>query len=141
MYGRGALVLQRSTITQTITNFSPDQTSLTAQTFTSTKPASRPISRIIFSERSVATPEDFFGHEIHNIPEGARNFATLAKSLLRTDADFVKSKTKSIDRAGRASSFVRVGNGPNSAVKPGGALTIATRNPSLMPSFLIKGVP
>src|ERR1041384_7542381 len=51
------------------TNFNPDQISSTAQTFTSTIPLAMPIARITSSVRSVATPEDFFGHEIQNIAE------------------------------------------------------------------------
>src|SRR5207302_8757858 len=56
------------------TNLSPDQTSSTAQTFTSTIPSESPMSRTMFSVRSIATPEDFFGHEIQSMPAGD-NFA------------------------------------------------------------------
>src|SRR5207253_9035641 len=56
------------------TNLSPDQTSSTAQTFISTIPLASPMSRTTFSFRSVATREDFFGHEIQSMPAGD-NFA------------------------------------------------------------------
>src|SRR5262249_7852728 len=52
------------------TNFSPDHTSSMAQTFTSTIPFARPISRTIFSLRSLGTPEVFFGHDTQSIPAG-----------------------------------------------------------------------
>src|SRR5215472_281 len=55
------------------TKRSPDQVSSTAQTLLSTKPASRPISRIRSSVRSVSTPEAFLGHAIHNPPAGERS--------------------------------------------------------------------
>src|ERR1700736_1230525 len=54
-----------------ITNFSPDHTSFTAQTFTSTRPASSPILRTSFSFRSVAMPDVFLGQLTHSIPAGA----------------------------------------------------------------------
>jgi hypothetical protein len=43
------------------TNLSPDHTSSTAQILTSTNPAASPIVLTVFSERSVVTPELFFG--------------------------------------------------------------------------------
>src|ERR1700719_1270074 len=52
------------------TSFRPDQTSVTAQTLTSTKPRGRPTSRIVFSVTSVGTFEDFLGHEIHSSASG-----------------------------------------------------------------------
>src|SRR6267154_1454460 len=48
-----------------MTNFKPDHTSVTAQTFTSTKPRGKATARIVSSVMSVGTFEDFFGHEIH----------------------------------------------------------------------------
>jgi hypothetical protein len=42
-------------------NFSPDQVSSTAQTFTSTNPIGRHISRIVSSVMSVGTFDAFFG--------------------------------------------------------------------------------
>src|SRR5690348_13257250 len=55
-------------------NFNPDQVSSTAQTFTSTSPFFNPKSRIMFSSRSVAIPDDFFGHDIHIMPSFFRIF-------------------------------------------------------------------
>jgi hypothetical protein len=46
-----------------MTSFSPDQTSLTAQTFTSTKPRGSASLRMVSSTMSVGTLEDFFGQE------------------------------------------------------------------------------
>src|SRR5450631_3046939 len=45
-----------------MTNFKPDQTSVTAHTLMSTKPSGRPTSRIVSSVMSVGTFADFFGH-------------------------------------------------------------------------------
>src|SRR3979490_3296379 len=55
-------------------NFSPDQTSSTAQTFTSTSPLFSPKSRMLFSSRSVGTLADFLGQETQSIPSLLRNF-------------------------------------------------------------------
>src|SRR5689334_10900993 len=66
------------------TNFRPDHTSDTAHTFTSTSPASSPIRRTSFSFMSVATPDVFFGQEIHNMPDGARRFASRTNSLFNS---------------------------------------------------------
>src|SRR5215471_16795276 len=55
-----------------ITSFKPDQTSLIAQTLTSTTPAASAMSRITFSVRSVGTPDVFFGQLTQIIPAGAR---------------------------------------------------------------------
>ena len=51
-----------------ITNLSPDHVSSTAQTFTSTSPACRPIRRTSLPFKSLATPDAALGHEIHIIP-------------------------------------------------------------------------
>ena len=50
------------------TNFSPDQTSSIAATFTSANPADKPRSRTAFLSKSVGTLADFLGHEIHKDP-------------------------------------------------------------------------
>src|SRR5208282_4571722 len=75
-----------------ITNFNPDQTSVTAQTFTSTRPASSPRWRITSSVRSVGTPELFLGHEIHSMPAGASAFAAGINSSSRTARELAKRK-------------------------------------------------
>src|ERR1044071_2327872 len=56
------------------TNFRPDHTSSTAQTFTSTSPSFNPKARITFSSRSVRILDDFLGQEIHNMPSFRRHF-------------------------------------------------------------------
>src|SRR4051812_44107628 len=56
-----ASVPQRSSLR--ITSFKPDHTSLTAHTFTSTKPSGSATARIVSSVMSVATPDAFFGHD------------------------------------------------------------------------------
>src|SRR5687767_12519361 len=52
------------------TNFNPDHVSSTAQIFTSTRPFFNPISRTMFSVRSVGTPDAFLGQLIHSVPFG-----------------------------------------------------------------------
>src|SRR5205807_9851733 len=54
-----------------ITNFSPDHTSSIAQTLISTRPSGSAVSRTTTSVRSVATPDDFFGHDTQIMPSGA----------------------------------------------------------------------
>src|ERR1700730_5569723 len=54
-----------------ITNFRPDQTSSTAPTFMSTNPSGNATARITSSVMSVLMPDDFFGHETHNVPASA----------------------------------------------------------------------
>ena len=77
------------------TNFNPDQTSLTAQTFTSTRPVASPMLRIIFSSKSDSTPELFFGQEIQSIPAGA-SFAAQSGNLASSSAWLFTNKcTKS----------------------------------------------
>src|SRR5450631_4793819 len=77
------------------TNFNPDQTSVTAQTFTSTRPAAKPISRTIFSFRSVATPELFLGQLTQKIPAGASSFEIRLNSFASAAFDSVKNMAKS----------------------------------------------
>src|ERR1700722_15315547 len=77
------------------TNFNPDQTSVTAHTFTSTNPASSPTSRTMFSFRSVTTPELFLGQLTHNIPAGASSLLIRLKSLANSAFDFVNTIAKS----------------------------------------------
>jgi len=64
------------------TNFNPDHTSSTAHTFTSTNPDFNPKSRMLVSSRSVATPEDFFGHEIQIMPSSFKHFLHPESKLL-----------------------------------------------------------
>jgi hypothetical protein len=57
---RGAAGVHRSAFRTT--SLSPDHTSVTAQTFTSTKPIGNATSRMTFSVTSVGTLAAFFGH-------------------------------------------------------------------------------
>jgi hypothetical protein len=78
-----------------ITNFNPDHTPLTAHTFTSTSPAVRPIARITFSSRSLATPELFFGQLIHNMPAGANRFFKCANCFFKSARVLTHTSAKS----------------------------------------------
>lgn len=124
-----------------ITNFNPDQTSVTAQTFTSTSPVPSPRSRTTLSVRSVVTPELFFGQQIQSIPAGASARAADNSSTLNTVSDLAKIKMKSrfplatLCRRHFASAF------RSSVFTSFGTCSNATRNSSLTPSFLASGVP
>src|SRR5207245_5167701 len=74
--GEGGRHLTRRSLIRR-TNLSPDHTSSTAATFTSTRPCASPITRITSSVRSVATPDTFFGHELHSLPAGATACASV----------------------------------------------------------------
>ena len=122
------------------TNFSPDQTSVSAQTFTSTSPASSPISRTKFPSKSVATPELFLGQPTHNIPAGANAFAIRENSRTNSARDLVNTITKSsafpcftTTHPAKASR--------NSAHTSAGAFANCARNPALIPNFFGRGVP
>src|SRR5579863_10314326 len=124
-----------------MTNFSPDQKSDTAQTFTSTNPWSSPKSRTTLSSRSVLTPEDFFGQLTHNIPAGA-NF--LAKGGKRFSSS-ARLRTKIMAKSNGPSLLFATEQSDravfNSLCTSAGKSEKATRNPGLIPSFFGKGVP
>ena len=119
-----------------LTNFNPDQTSVTAHTFTSTKPAASPIARIMFSSRSVVTAEVFLGQLTHNIPAGASCSENRAKSFVNARFDFVNTIAKSIGPCLGTSHFAS--SAWRSARTSAGASMRRTRNPSLIPQFFRK---
>jgi hypothetical protein len=125
-----------------LTNFNPDHTSVTAHTFTSTSPASSPISRTIFPSKSVAIPELFFGQLTHNMPAGARSLDILENSLINSARDLEKIIAKS--SVSRCSCFTISHSAIascNVARTSAGALANCTRNPALIPNFFGSGVP
>jgi hypothetical protein len=73
---------------------SPDQISVTAQTFTSTRPACKPISRTTLSSRSLFTSEDFLGQLTQSIPAGASNLLIRANSFSKCFPEVVNSIVK-----------------------------------------------
>src|SRR6185437_11641369 len=73
------------------TNFKPDHTSSTTQTFTSTSPLRSPISRAMFSFKSVGTFEAPFGHEIQSEPFDISAFLSIGKDVSRLAFSFVKN--------------------------------------------------
>jgi hypothetical protein len=115
--------------------------SVTAQTFTSTSPAARPISRTMFSLRSVEMPEVFLGQLIQSTPAGARFLPIRGNSFFREAADFVKSMAKSSGVLGSPGSAHLSRDGFSSATTSEGASIRRTWKPSLMPSFFGSGVP
>src|SRR5262249_25624686 len=67
-------------------NFSPDQVSSIAHTFTSTNPSGSATARTTSSVTSVGTPADFFGQETQTVPVSAsfsRKMDNLFPSSLR----------------------------------------------------------
>lgn len=122
-----------------MTNFKPDQISLIAQTFTSTSPASRPICRTELSDKSVTTPEAFFGQAIHNIPVGASFDASRVKFWVSSNCDFTKNKITSSDVCTLVTNLTSSGRPMSSRRKPGGAPTSATRYFAFIPNFFDKG--
>jgi hypothetical protein len=62
------------------TSFKPDQTSLTAQTFMSTKPSGNANSRIVLSVMSVGIFDALFGHDTQT----AQSFFRLWRSDSRS---------------------------------------------------------
>jgi hypothetical protein len=121
------------------TNLSADQVASTAQTFTSTSPSSNPTVRTMFSVRSLATPEVFFGQEIQSMP--------LDASLSRSPGNrFVRSalfRTKRIpkSRAPRDAGVTPSGNLPSVSRKSAGGFTNCVRAPGFIPSLATSGVP
>src|SRR5437588_11234802 len=104
------------------TNFSPDQTSSTAQTFTSTNPFLNPISRTTFSFKSVFTLEAPLGQEIQSVPASSRFFLSLGKAESRTDLSVVKNWMKSQGPFNDFAVVAWAGSSPNVLSYPAGAL-------------------
>lgn len=100
---------QRSFVRKT--NLSPDHTSSTAQTFTSTKPADKPKSRIIFSSKSVGTLEDFLGQETHNIPVFLKCLLLLKNALVNACRSWTNKWMKSNSPDSWSFTTRLVGNG------------------------------
>jgi len=89
----------------------------------------------------VATPDDFFGHEIHNMPAGARASAARFMSRSNSARDFENREMKS---RGAAAAFAtrHFASASLSSVQTSAGMPIrATRYPSLMPNFFGSGVP
>ncbi len=66
-------------------NFSPDQTGSTAQTFTSTRPSGRKISRKTSSVSVVGRFDAFYGQETHSMPSGFNLAASFGASSSKAD--------------------------------------------------------
>jgi hypothetical protein len=124
-----------------ITNLSPDQTSFTAQTFTSTSPAAKPISRTLFSSTSVATPEVFLGQETQSMPAGESLLDHFKNFFFRSDWLVLGSRTKSSGVRPADPSSQSFNAAFSSALTSRGTSGRATLKPGLIPSFLGKGVP
>src|SRR4029453_10000676 len=83
------------------TNLSPDQTSVTVQTFTSTTLASRPIRRTTSSVRSVSTVDAFLGQATQSMPAGGRSGTACLNAFSRCALETEKSRTQSAVRVPR----------------------------------------
>lgn len=110
-----------------------------AHTLLSTRPVGNATARMVSSTMSVGTPDDRFGHAIHN-PPAAVSFGRQAAIRATRSARFVTNTTiTSQPSASRVPSRTPVGNGPRA--NPVGPPRTTTRCPSLIPSFCGRGVP
>src|SRR3569623_3708560 len=124
-----------------ITRRSPDQVSSIAQTLLSTRPVGSATSRTTCSCTSVGSFDAAVGHAIHTPHAGAirgRIFASCASNTARFVQNWITTSSGALP-AREVWSVAAVGNVPRS--NPGGPARIATRWPSLIPSFWIRGVP
>src|SRR6266496_3582177 len=120
-------------------NFRPDQISSIAQIFVSTIPASSPIACTLANDRSVFTPELFFGQAIQSIPARLSLRASFA-NLLRSSFSFLtNSSAKSIALAEDGLRTMSV-DSLSSCSNVGGGLRMIAVKPALMPSFFTRGV-
>jgi hypothetical protein len=117
-------------------NFRPDQTSSTAQTFTSTSPAARPIPRTALSSSEVARPEAFFGQDFQSIPASSIAAASLEAPQ---QAPLDRPRTRADSRAGPAA-FLR-DPARRRAPRDRPARPARTSAALASPSFFASGVP
>src|SRR5262252_284726 len=95
-----------------ITNFSPDQTSSTAQTLMSTRPSGSAVSRTTTSLRSVATPLAFLGHDTQIMPSGAIVLRRALSLPASPSASVTNTCTMSSDAAACVTIFAPSGSLP-----------------------------
>ena len=81
-----------------MTSFRPDQTSLTAQTFTSTNPSGSANSRTVSSVMSVCTFDSFFGQETQTAASLLMDFRRARSSAFRDDFRSLNMWTISVHR-------------------------------------------
>src|SRR5229473_1510852 len=126
-----------------MTNRSPDHVSSIAHTLLSTRPVGRATNRITSSVISVGTFDDFFGQATQNPAAGVMRRLTDA-SWRANSARRVTNSTRTSKGSFPASPICRetvLGNTPRVFSKSWGGPRIATRWPSLMPSFFGSGAP
>jgi hypothetical protein len=128
-----------------MTSFNPDHTSVTAQTFTSTRPMASASARTTSSVMSVATLAVRLGQEIQIMPAGwmaALNPGSAARILA---ASVKKAWTRSRSRPASRSEPVRSTPAKSSAwasqARSPGRWTKAAFWPGLKPSFFGSGAP
>src|SRR5262249_1054614 len=110
-----------------MTNFSPDQISSMAQTFTSTSPKPNPVSRTRFWSKSVGRPEALLGHAIHSMPSASSLAASTGKSFSKAVRFSTKYTTTSALPFRRSLATTPSGNLPRSLTKLGGWLRKTSR--------------
>src|SRR6266511_2127452 len=123
-----------------MTFLSPDHVSSTAQTFTSTRPLARACARMMFSSRSVGTPEARLGHAIHSAPAGVVNACSRAQRRRSRAWSGQKHRITSYGPGPARRATVTPG-GRSSSPNPSGALSRSTALSGAMPSLRAKGVP
>ena len=123
-----------------ITSFSPDQTSLTAHTFTSTNPSGSAISRIVSSVISVGTFDDFLGHETQTNPSCFNSLRRLDRVASRNALSDVNTCAASNGGLASVTNSTPSGNLPNQETYSFGALTVNSFRVDLRPSFFAREV-
>ena len=120
------------------TNLSADQVPSTAQTLLSTSPVERTVFRMAWSLRSVASPEDFFGQAIQRPPDGKTIDPRRSR---RCSSSAWPGDEGENDIGGAPRPYLTATPGGRSRSTSPEAPTMATLEPSLMPSFAARGVP
>src|SRR5215813_15095230 len=87
------------------TNFSPDQVSSIANTFTSANPRGSATARITSSVTSVGTPADFLGQEIQTVPV-SETFSRRTGSLFANSLHFLTNTWTKVESGFRRSENV-----------------------------------
>src|ERR1700687_5895913 len=126
-----------------MTNRSPDHVSSIAHTLLSTRPVGRATNRMKSAVISVGTFDAFFGQATQNPAAGVMRRLTEA-SWRANSARRVRKSTRTSDGSFPVSPVCKdavLGNTPSVFSKSLGGPRIATRWPSLMPSFFGSGVP
>jgi hypothetical protein len=124
-----------------MTSLSPDQVSSTAQTFTSTSPSGKAISRITSSVTSVGFLDAFFGQETQTAASARMSLRSCGNRTASSARRVTKKCTTSTASVTVLTNRTFAGSGASSLRYPAIAFFTATVDPGLIPSFAASGVP